>query len=218
MWTAASNSPRPFHQSPFWLTVCAIILNLQHRLHFHIKIASVQCTSIWYSSVFNMNISVVHCRFEVCGELTLHTQGSTSVTWEAAHSLQILPPLRCCIAFSQSKWLCVCPACRRLAEEPERAGEDEKVPAARGAGVPHGPDGHSGAAGGAGEELPDHLGRLQEDPWEAGVAGLIGLAEMLQMTCPVHTEPRHQHRPELQPREASSPSKEISFNWQLWKN
>lgn len=58
----------------------------------------------------------------------------------------------------------MCPACRRLAEEPERAGEDEKVPAARGAGVPHGPDGHSGAAGGAGEELPDHLGRLQEDP------------------------------------------------------
>lgn len=49
-----------------------------------------------------MNLSVVHCRVEVCGKLTLHTQGSAAVTWEAAHSLQILPPLRCCIAFSQS--------------------------------------------------------------------------------------------------------------------
>lgn len=61
----------------------------------------------------------------------------------------------------------MCHACRRLAEEPERAGKDEEVPAAGGAGVPHGPDGHSGAAGGAGEELPDHLGRLQEDHREA---------------------------------------------------
>lgn len=76
--------------------------------------------------------------------------------------------------------------CRRLAEEPERAGQDEKVPAAGGAGVPHGPDGHSGPAGGAGEELPDHPGRLQEDHREARVAGLIGLASMLQVTCLVH--------------------------------
>lgn len=82
----------------------------------------------------------------------------------------------------------VCHACRCLAEEPERAGEDEKVPAAGGAGVPHGPDGHSGAAGGAGKELPDHFGRLQEDHREARVAGLTGLAETLQMTCPVHAD------------------------------
>lgn len=55
----------------------------------------------------------------------------------------------------------LCRFCR--AEESEGADEDEEVPAARGAGVPHGSDGHSDAARGAGEELSGCCGRLQEN-------------------------------------------------------
>lgn len=86
--------------------------------------------------------------------------------------------------------------CGRLAEEPEGAGQDEKVPEAGGAGVPHEPDRHSGAAGGAGEELPDHLGRLQEDHRETRVTGLIGLTRDAadDLSC-TYGAPTHQHRP-----------------------
>jgi len=54
--------------------------------------------------------------------------------------------------------------CLRCAEKPAGAGEDEEVPAAGGAGVPHGSDGHRDAARGAGEELSGCCGRLQENP------------------------------------------------------
>lgn len=49
------------------------------------------------------------------------------------------------------------------AEESEGAGEDEEVPTARGAGVPHESDGHSDTARGAGEELSGCCGGLQEN-------------------------------------------------------
>lgn len=49
------------------------------------------------------------------------------------------------------------------AEESAGAGQDEEVPPPGGAGVPHGSDGHSNAARGAGEELPGCYGRLQEN-------------------------------------------------------
>lgn len=63
------------------------------------------------------------------------------------------------------------------AEKPEGAGKDEEVPQARGAGVPHGSDGHSDAARGAGEELSGRCGRLPENHWEASHAGLIWLRD-----------------------------------------
>lgn len=59
------------------------------------------------------------------------------------------------------------------AEEPEGAGEDEEVPTAGGAGVPHESAGHSDATRGAGEELSGGCGGLQENHREASVAGLI---------------------------------------------
>lgn len=67
--------------------------------------------------------------------------------------------------------MCVCCLC--CAEESEGAGEDEEVPTARGAGVPHGSDGHSDAARGAGEELSGCRGRLQENHREASHSRLI---------------------------------------------
>lgn len=65
--------------------------------------------------------------------------------------------------------MCVC------VEKSARAGKDEEVPTARGAGVPHGSDGHADTARGAGEELPGRCGRIQEDHWEGGDTGLIRL-------------------------------------------
>lgn len=63
------------------------------------------------------------------------------------------------------------------AEESEGAGEDEEVPTARGAGVPHESDGHSDTARGAGEELSGCCGGLQENHWEASITGLMWLWE-----------------------------------------
>lgn len=56
------------------------------------------------------------------------------------------------------------------------------MPAAGGAGVPHGSDGHSDAARGAGEELSGGRGRLQENHREAGGACLTRDAARLEPT------------------------------------
>lgn len=67
--------------------------------------------------------------------------------------------------------MCLCR--RHCAEESEGADKDEEVPAAGGAGVPHGSDGHSDAARGAGEELSGGRGRLQENHREDRHTGLM---------------------------------------------
>lgn len=64
------------------------------------------------------------------------------------------------------------------AEESAGADQDDEVSAAGGAGVPHRSVGHSGAARGAGEELPGRPGGVQENHREAGHAGLIRLDKL----------------------------------------